>query len=61
MGLYESWLISVLCKGWCDELGTGLNIIIAIGQKVKEWPSCTLAKMISLGVHHFGKRTVWSL
>ena len=46
---------------WCDEFETGLNIIIAIVQKIYEWPSCPLAKMISLGVHHFGQRTVWSL
>ena len=39
---------------------TGLNIIIAIVQKVSEWPSCPFAKMISLGVHPFGKTTVLS-
>ena len=33
-------------KGWCDEFETGLNIIIAIIQKVLDWPSCPLAKMI---------------
>ena len=48
-------------KEWYDEVETGLNIIIAIVQKVYEWPSCPLAKMISQGVHQFGKRTVWSL
>ena len=48
-------------KGWCDEFETAVNIIIAIVQKVYKLSSCPLAKMISLGVHHFGKRTVWSL
>ena len=45
-------------KGWSPKFATGLNIIIGIVEKVSNYP---FAKMIHLGVHHFGKRTVRSL
>ena len=48
-------------KGWFDEFETGLNIIIAIVQKVSEWQSCPLAKIIYPWVNQIGKRTVWLL
>ena len=48
-------------RGWSPKFATGLNIIIDIVQKVKEWPSCPFAKMISQWAHHFGKRTASSL
>ena len=53
--------LTIPTKGWCDEFDSRLNIIIGIVQKVYEWPSCHFTKLIPLWVHHFGKRTAWSL
>ena len=51
-------IVAAATKGWFDEFETALNIIVAIVQKVQECQSCPLAKMMSLGVYYFGKRTV---
>ena len=48
-------------KGWCDEFGSRLNIIIGMVQKFYEWSSCPFAKMMYWLGDQFGKRTAWSL
>ena len=46
--LLHSFWIYLPChtRGWSPKYATRLNIIIGIVQKVKEWPSCSFAKMM---------------
>ena len=50
-----------LNRDWSPKFETGLNIIIGIVQKVKEWPSCPFAKMMYSWGNHLCKRKAWSL
>ena len=58
---HPSFHLRLACIGCPIIIWTGLKIKIGIVQKVYEWWSCPLAKMIPLGGNRFGQRTVSSL
>ena len=53
--------VCLSCRGWTKIKYTWPNFQIGIFQKVYEWSSCPLAKMIVPWGDDFSQRTAWSL